>query len=277
MISIKQEGPFNYVSTKGYIFGQTNKKKKHTKTAKLITNQLPLSDDISLYSKEFDDSVDYYVYYPYNYNHRSFIDFLSDKLVNHLFEELTKYFTSDDLLNHLYIQKSKEYIDNLDSDSDSDSDDIYLYIINSGKYTRRYNCTCYNWLCDGCIEDQNEEIAEDIKHIINKRYVITAFYECLNYSNCSYASIVLKVKQLVKDLINKQKKYTEFRVNVHYGCNYGCFSNFTSIVSKNTVTNSELLNDLIGVMKCKCQKHDKVYQQLDRTYQGVVIQEISIN
>ncbi len=123
-------------------------------------------NSITLYSVLFDKNASYFVYHPMEEIKVSKMDELTDLVINFLFNELLKTFTLQDLLFHLSVNKLDNYY-HYYPDSSSLCD----------KYTARYLCDCYGWICDGCLDDLNNEINDSIEYIINQRYIITVMYE----------------------------------------------------------------------------------------------------
>jgi hypothetical protein len=123
---------------------------------------------ITLYSTELDMSVSYYIYHPMKERVSSETDTLTDVTINKIFNELLGSFSLDDILFHVHAGKLKQV-----TKDEDDENDRYP----TGKYVDRYFCSCYNWICDGCLEDESKEIKIAIRHVINQRYVIASLYK----------------------------------------------------------------------------------------------------
>jgi hypothetical protein len=195
MVYAPTYGAFSVMYTKNYNFQPVTEKPK------IESVQDPKAK--TLYSDRFDNSVPYYVYYPYGFIARSKVDEISDKNISILFEKLLEKFTIKDLLFHISVCKGEEYKKSSSADSDNESvgsfdesDDEHA-IENSSKYVRRYDCDCYNWICDACLEEEEEERIEAIKYVINQRYVLTALYEVSPDAKESLKIVADFVKNLV--------------------------------------------------------------------------------
>ncbi len=104
--------------------------------------------------------------------HDEFIEFTYKKILETC-PQLEELFFEQLGCQHKLVEVTKHAFD---SDDDSDSDDSgYLNLdtfLNVGKYCNRYDCSCYNWICDACLECQRLEERLSTVFVINKRYIL---------------------------------------------------------------------------------------------------------
>ncbi len=127
----------------------------------------------TLYSREFDVSVPYFIYYSYkrlDINPHK-LDYLNDNTIIKVFEKVIQKYNEEQLIDKCLIFKIEEFEKVVNNQR---------YVNNNRKYVRRYQCNCYNWICDTCLEDQNIEILSSTCFVINKRFLLDSIISNTN-------------------------------------------------------------------------------------------------
>jgi hypothetical protein len=127
----------------------------------------------TLYTPELENSTEYYIYYPKDVD--TSMEILKDKTDNYvcsLFELFMNYSgafrkeSDQDFLKGIF--RNVPYTDKLESCDCCN----WPYFTQKDKYIRRYPCSCYKWVCEGCTEDGQKEIRQSLIFPVNKRFIL---------------------------------------------------------------------------------------------------------